>query len=245
MASHLLYPASAPLRAQSPQEADIAELWLRQRPRALAAARCQHVTPRQPWQPAGAPCSRRALSGWMQTGSGHTAQPGGTGALREPRHRCDSTWATPKPSVGCAGQSGCASSWGGHRAAPAEPRAAGSTSLGPRTLPGAPLQPKAAPALPLRCRKSRQQAHTGPCTDGCGTRGPCQPHAMSFDGCANKSGARWSPPRSSAGILRSLPAPTLAGCPAALPACPGRLHNAAAGIFMLSRNKSSLGGKGL
>lgn len=85
------------------------------------------------------------------------------------------------------------------------PRAAGNSALGLHTQPGAllgtgqgDLQPKEAPELPLRCWKSRQQAHTEPCTDGCGTRGPCQPHAMSFDGCANKSGARWSPPRAPA-----------------------------------------------
>lgn len=154
---------------------------------------------------------------------------------------------TPKPNVGCAEQGVCASSGGTewHRQSRGQPGAPRSGPAHCQGLRAGGLQPKAAPALPVGCWKSRQQALTEPCTDGCGTRGPCQPHAMSFDGCANKSGARWSPPRSSAGILRSLPAPTLAGCPAALPACPGCLHDAAAGIFTLSRNQSSLGGKEL
>lgn len=225
---------------------------------------CQHLTLRQPrpWQPAGSPCSRRALSGcaagaeagWMQTRSGHTAQRGGTGHSGHLDVAVTPPGPTPKPTVGCAERSVCASSGDCERHRQSHMCAAGSrerlaraphTARGSARLWAGGLQPKEAPALPLRCWKGRQQAHREPCTDGCGTRGPCQPHAMSFDGCANKSGARWSPPHSSAGILRSLPAPTLAGCPTALPACPGCVHNAAAGIFMVSRNQSALGGKGL
>lgn len=118
--------------------------------RALPATRRQHVTPRQPrpWQPAGSPCPRRAQSGcaagakagWMQTGSGHTAQSGGTGALREPRRRCDSTWANTKTHRGLCRAEASVPGRGtanGTGRATCEPRAAGSAALGLRTQPGA------------------------------------------------------------------------------------------------------------